>query len=85
MKKITLGFSILVASAIFITSCNKKTNPAPEADMEFDTTVDATYANTTVTDVDMICGFIGESVAVPKFVSALAGYPTPTVSVAGLA
>lgn len=85
MKKITLGFSILVASAIFITSCNKKTNPAPEADMEFDTTVDATYANTTVTDVDMICGFIGESVAVPKFVAALAGYPTPTVSVAGLA
>ena len=83
MKKITLGFSILAATAIFLTSCNKKTAEAPVADTEFDSAIQATYANTTVTDIDMICGFLGEN-QIPKFVAAQAGYAPVNVTNAAM-
>lgn len=79
MKKITLGFSILAATAIFLTSCNKKTAEAPVADTEFDSAIQASFANTTVTDVDMICGFLGEN-QIPKFVANQAGSPATVVT-----
>ncbi|MBA3683339.1 MAG: hypothetical protein H0W73_19565 [Bacteroidetes bacterium] len=71
MKKITLGFSILVASAIFIAGCNKKVTEAPVADMEFDSAIEASFATSAISDIDMICGFLGEN-AYPKFVSPAA-------------
>ncbi|MDO8998829.1 MAG: hypothetical protein Q7W45_03615 [Bacteroidota bacterium] len=79
MKKITLSFSVLIATAIFITSCNKKETPAPEADTEFQTAIDASFANTVVTDIDMICGFLGEN-SYPKFVAPAPG-STGTITV----
>lgn len=72
MKKITLGLSILAVSAIFVTSCNKKVTEAPVADMELQSSVDASFANTIVTDIDMICGFLGEN-TYPKFVAPAPG------------
>ena len=72
MKKITLGFSILAAAGIFVAGCNKKVTAAPVADTEFQSTIDATYAASIITDIDMICGFLGEG-AYPKFVSPVAG------------
>ncbi|MEO6303084.1 MAG: hypothetical protein ABIP51_07910 [Bacteroidia bacterium] len=79
MKKITLGFSILAASAIFVTSCNKKTTEPPVADKEFQTSIDASYANTIVTDIDMIAGFLGEN-SYPKFIAPAPG-STGTITV----
>lgn len=72
MKKITLGFSILVASSVFLTSCNKKVTEAPVADTEFQTAIEASFVNTAITDIDMICGFLGEN-QYPKFVSPAPG------------
>ncbi len=77
MKKITLGFSILAASAVFLTSCNKKVTEAPVADKEFQSSIDASYANTIVTDIDALCGFLGEN-ANPKFFNGAPGTPTIT-------
>ncbi|MBL7920666.1 MAG: hypothetical protein JNJ40_10155 [Bacteroidia bacterium] len=72
MKKITLGFSILAAAtSIFMVSCNKKVTEAPVADMEFDSSIEASYATSAVQDIDMICGFLGEN-AFPKFVAPAA-------------
>jgi len=68
-----------VASAIFITSCNKKVTEAPVADKEFQTSIDASYAVSTVTDIDMICGFLGEA-AYPTFVMPAPG-STGTITV----
>jgi hypothetical protein len=61
MKKITLGCSMLVAAAMFLSSCNKKTNPEPQQDTEVQSSVDAVYANQTVADIDIIAGFMGEN------------------------
>ncbi|MDP1802226.1 MAG: hypothetical protein Q8L81_12790, partial [Bacteroidota bacterium] len=80
MKKITLGLSVLAVVALFLTSCNKKEAPAPVADTEFESAVDASYANTIATDIDMIVGFIGEN-AYPKFVNVAAGLAQPTIAV----
>ncbi|MBA2612393.1 MAG: hypothetical protein H0U95_10505 [Bacteroidetes bacterium] len=75
MKKITLGFSVLAVVALFLTSCNKKEAEAPVADTEFDSAIDASYANTIATDIDMIAGFLGEN-AYPKFVNVAPGQAT---------
>lgn len=84
MKKITLGFSILVASAIFVTSCNKKVTEAPVADKEFDSSVDASYANTIATDIDAICGFLGENAYVKFFNVAVGGSTITPNNVVGV-
>lgn len=79
MKKITLGFSILAIAATLFTGCNKKTNPEPIADKEFQSSVDVSYANSIVTEIDMICGFLGET-AFPKFFVNAPGSPTVTIN-----
>lgn len=78
MKKITLGFSILAISATLFTGCNKKTNPEPTADKEFQSSVDVSYANSLVTEVDMICAYLGET-AFPKFFVGAPGSQTATI------
>lgn len=60
MKKITLGCSLLAAVALFIASCNKKANVAPEQDMEFKSSKDVAYANSLITEIDIITSYLGE-------------------------
>lgn len=75
MKKITFGLSILVASTFVFLSCKKPTpNVEPPADKEVQTAIDASFANFIVTDIDMICSFIGENDLFPKFYLQKAGY-----------
>ncbi len=59
-NKIILGFSIIAATGFFVAGCNKKANVAPEADLEVQSTVDASYATSIITDIDDICGYLGE-------------------------
>jgi hypothetical protein len=54
MKKIATKFSAVVLMAVALTSCNKKTNTAPEADKEFQSAIDAAAATMIATDIDMI-------------------------------
>lgn len=61
MKRVTLGFSILAVSTLFLLSCDKKANVAPEPDTEVKSAINAAYATYIATDVDMICGFMGEN------------------------
>jgi len=75
MKKITLGFSLLVASTFIFLSCGKKTpNVAPIADTEVQTAIDATFANFIISDIDMICSFVCEDDFFPKFYLNKPGY-----------
>ena len=67
MKKIALGFSLLVVSAFILLGCNKKDNVAPAADKEFQSSIDVSYAALVISDIDMICSFAGEGDLFPKF------------------
>jgi hypothetical protein len=60
MKKITLGFSLLVAAALSFTSCNKGTNTPPEQDMEFQSSKDVSFANSLVTELELIVSYAAE-------------------------
>jgi len=68
MKRVTLGFSILVMASVFILSCGKRTaNVAPEADTETQSSVYASWATFVVTDIDMACSFMGENLLLNHF------------------
>jgi hypothetical protein len=73
MKKITLGCSVLVAAAMFVVGCNKKTNTAPVADTEFQSSKDATYANSIVTDLEIICSYLGENLLTSAYLTPAPG------------
>ncbi len=66
MKKITLGCSVLAVAILFAVGCNKKTNTPPPADTEsteaptFKTSKDAVYATSAITDLEIICSYIGD-------------------------
>lgn len=60
MTKITAGFSILVMAGLMVISCNKKAAVEPEADKEFQSSIDASYATNLVTEIDDIAGYLGE-------------------------
>jgi hypothetical protein len=61
MKRVTLGFSVLVLSALVIISCKKpKDNVVPETDTEVQSSVDAVWATFVVSDVETICSLLGE-------------------------
>lgn len=61
MKKITLGFSILAATALFMIGCKKEKDTEIEPDKEFQSSVDISYATQVITDIDMICAYGGEN------------------------
>jgi hypothetical protein len=61
MKKVTLGFSILALSGMFILGCKKEPNVAPIEDDEVQSSIDAVWATYVVSDLDMICSFLGEN------------------------
>jgi hypothetical protein len=60
MKKITLGFSLLVAAAVSFTSCNKGTNTPPEQDQEFQSSKDVSFGNSLVTELELIVSYAAE-------------------------
>ncbi|MBL7933608.1 MAG: hypothetical protein JNL60_17020 [Bacteroidia bacterium] len=62
MKRIALGFSILLTAGLFVLmACNKKNNTVPEQDTEVQSAVLASYMNYVATDVDMMISFMGEN------------------------
>ena len=84
MKKNIFCFTFLLASSFIFLSCSKEPNVAPEADVELQSSIDASFANFIVTDIDMICSFIGENNFYPKFYLPVAGSPTFVVNVSVL-
>ena len=73
MKKITLGCSVLAAAALFIIGCNKKTNTAPVADMEFQSSKDAAFATSVVTDMEVIVSYMGENLLTSAYLTPAPG------------
>ncbi len=58
-KQSSIIYMSLVASAL-LNSCNKQPNVPPKADTEVKTSVDVVFATQVVSDIEMICSFIGE-------------------------
>lgn len=62
MKRVALGFSILIATGLFILmSCKKEADTVPEQDTEVKSAVLASYMNYVVSDIDMMISFMGEN------------------------
>ncbi len=76
MKRVTLGFSVLAFSSVFLLSCNKTANVAPEPDTEVQSAVYASYANYIASDVEMICSFMGENLLLSHFYAEYPGSST---------
>lgn len=71
--QIKLGL-LTIALAPFLMGCPKgKPAPAPVADSEVQSSVDVSFANFVVTDIDMICGFVAENDLDPKFYNLAPG------------
>ena len=71
MKRINLGFLLLVVASFFVVSCEKPVNDPPVADTELQSSIDVSYATFIATDIDMISAFIGEDASIaPKFYAA---------------
>ncbi len=58
--------SLAALGLLLVAGCEKKPNKAPEADKELQSSVDVSYANLVISDIDMICSFVGENTD-PKF------------------
>lgn len=69
MKKLNLGIFAALAAGMVFFSCKKEPNVAPAVDTEVQTAIDASYATFLVSDVEMICSWIGEDASdgVQKF------------------
>lgn len=68
MKRATLSLSLLTLSAALIIGCGKKTpNTPPEVDTEVQTAIDVSYATYVITDIDMMCSFMGENTLLNHF------------------
>lgn len=80
MKKITYHFLFLMASTLFFLGCSKEANVEPVADKELQSSIDASFANYIVTDIDMICSFVAENNLYPKFYLPAPGSPTFVVN-----
>lgn len=75
MKKFATKFSAVVLMAVALTSCNKKTNTPPEADKEFQTSIDASAAQMIVTDIDMMVAQSSEYATIPFYMHASGSNP----------
>jgi hypothetical protein len=73
MKKITLGWSVIIAAGLFLLGCNKKTNTPPVADTEFQSSKDVAFATSMVTDIETICSYMGENLLLSSFLTAAPG------------
>jgi hypothetical protein len=73
MKRVTLGFSILVFSAAFVLSCKKTPNTVPEQDKEVQSAVYASYATYVASDIEMACSFMAENLLKANFYTQVPG------------
>ncbi len=60
MKKFATKFSAVALIALALTSCKKTPNEAPEADTDFQSSVEASAATMIVTDIDMMVALASE-------------------------
>lgn len=69
MKKLNLGIAATLVSVLVFFACKKDPNVPPTNDTEVQTSIDAVYATFLVSDVEMICSWIGEDASdgVQKF------------------
>ncbi len=68
MKTTKIKLALLAIVTIpFLMGCPKAKNTAPAADTELQSSVDVSFANFVVTDIDMICSFVGENDPSPDF------------------
>ncbi|WP_317897414.1 hypothetical protein [Aurantibacillus circumpalustris] len=70
MKKVSLGFSIVALSAVFLLSCKKEVDVAPVPDTEVESSIYASFANYVASDIEMACSFMGENAYNTTFYSA---------------
>ena len=75
-SKVKLGLMVAVI-APFLMGCPKPKPPvAPEPDTEFESSIDASFANHVVTDIDMTCAFLAENDLTPDFYMPAPGTAT---------
>ncbi len=69
MKKFNFGIFAVLAAGIVFFACKKEPNVPPTVDTEVQTSIDASYATFLVSDVEMICSWMGEdaSLGAQKF------------------
>ncbi len=69
MKKLNIGIFAALIAGMVVVACKKEPNVPPSNDTEVQTAIDATYATFLVSDVEMICSWIGEDASdgVQKF------------------
>lgn len=61
MKKLTYALSLFAIGGMLFTSCKRTANVEPEQDTETSTAVDASWALFAVTDMEMMCAYLGEN------------------------
>lgn len=67
VNKLTLGLMIVAASALMGGCGKKEPNVAPEPDTEVQTALDASWMTYVVSDIDMMCSFLGVDVPYEHF------------------
>lgn len=76
MKKITLGSSLLLAASLMIVSCNKKTNEAPVADLDFKSAQEASFANSAILDIETIVSYAADNQYTGYYFAVAPGSPS---------
>jgi hypothetical protein len=83
MKRV-IAFVPLFISMLLLTSCvDKKANVAPEPDTEIASARDVSHALFCLTDIDMICSYIGEDQFYTNPYTAVNGTITPNRNLIG--
>ena len=78
ITKLTLGLSVLAAAGLLLGCKKAEPNVPPVADTETQTAVDAAWATYVVTDIDMMCSFLGENECVNHFYIDVPGTASST-------
>jgi hypothetical protein len=78
ITKLTLGLPVLAIAGLFLGCKKPEPNVAPVADTETQTAVDAAWATYVVTDIDMMCSFLGENDCIRHFYTDVPGTSTST-------
>jgi len=76
ISKLTLGLSVLASASLFLGCKKPEPNVAPVADTETQTAVDAAWCTYIVTDIDMMCSFLGENQCTKHFYTEVPGTST---------
>ncbi len=73
ITRITLGFAILAAVGLIVGCGKKEPNVAPEPDTEVQSALDAAWATYVVSDIDMMCSFVGVNQPLSHFYTPIPG------------